>query len=108
MEKDNKGKENIEDEEIDQVLKQNSGGYGYWKREGDLNELEFSKPKVVEKEIKEDSKAMLGSAWNTAGTWEEKHYKKQQIEEYFNSVIENKKFEGFSIIKFSSFSGDVS
>ena len=51
---------------------------------------------------------MLGSAWNTAGTWEEKHYKKPQLEEYFNSVIESKQFEGFSIIKFSNFSGDVS
>lgn len=87
------------------------GGYGYWKREGDLINNDKFKPTKVENlsTIKnEDKKESQGSAWNSAGTWEEKHYKKNQIEDYFNSNISKKNFKNFEITKMSGYKGDVS
>ena len=51
-----------------------------------------------------------GSAWNKAGTWEEKHFKKNQIEEFFNKTLKDscKKFgDIFMIEKIGAYSGDV-
>ena len=86
------------------------GGYGYWKREGDLINNDVFKPTKVEnlETIKnEDKKTSLGSAWNTAGTWEEKHYKKNQIEDFFNTNLEKKDFGSFIISGISGYKGDV-
>ncbi len=69
MEKD-KNHKNSDDEEVDKILKQNSGGYGYWKREGDLEGIDQKKPTTLNTNTLK-SKVSAGSAWNTAGTWEE-------------------------------------
>jgi hypothetical protein len=87
------------------------GGYGYWKREGDLKDNEKFIPKVVSNsnDVKvEENKISVGSVWNTAGTWEEKHYNKKQIEEFFNTTLSKKEFTGFIIQSISGYSGDVS
>ena len=118
MEKDNNKENNNKDnnenvnnnsnkEEEDVTV----GGYGYWKREGDLINNEKFKPTKIEnlETLKnEDKKVSLGSAWNTAGTWEEKHYKKNQIEEFFNSNLDKKDFGSFIISGLSGYKGDVS
>lgn len=105
MEKD-KNHKNSDDEEVDKILKQNSGGYGYWKREGDLEGLDQKKP-VVSNTNTLESKVSAGSAWNTAGTWEEKHYNKQQIESFFNSKLTSFKHNELSIDKINGYSGDT-
>ena len=104
---DNKEKEHDEDIEVK--------GYGYWKREGDLIDRDKFIPKPIESTkvnaelTMENKNSTGGSAWNTAGTWEEKHYKKNQIENFFNE-----KLPGLSVnekLKFKSiknYSGDVS
>ena len=50
------------------------------------------------------------SAWNTAGTWEEKKLNKNQVEEYFNKKMKETPFEyknAFKLSNISGFSGDV-
>ena len=84
-----------------------TGGYGYWKREADLVDNDKFIPKETVTEI-EEAKTVVGSAWNSAGTWEEKHYGKKQIEEYFSLNIKNKKFQGFVLSSVRGYSGDVS
>lgn len=109
MESKNK-KEQYDENEINEVevLKQESGGYGYWKRQGDLEGIEQIKPQIVQNSNKiEENNIKAGSAWNSAGTWEEKHYKKEQIQEYFNKNFAEKQFDGFSIEKINGFNGDV-
>ena len=104
---ENKNNNNDKTENNDEII---VGGYGYWKRDGDLKDRDQFIPKQVEKleTLKvEDKKVSHGSAWNTAGTWEEKHYKKPQIEEYFNLNLKNKEFNGFIITRITNYSGDV-
>ena len=52
----------------------------------------------------------IGSAWNKAGTWEEKKITKKQLEDFFNNYIKNNKKnykDAFYFDEFSSYSGDV-
>lgn len=83
------------------------GGYGYWKREEDLIDNDKFIPKEVVTEKVEETKGVIGSAWNSAGTWEEKHYVKKQIEEYFNEKIKEQKFSGFTLSSVKGYTGDV-
>ena len=53
----------------------------------------------------------IGSAWNKAGTWEEKKLHKAQIEDFLNDYIKKTPItykDSFTLNNFSSFSGDVS
>jgi hypothetical protein len=87
------------------------GGYGYWKREGDLKDNDRFIPKPINNNQGTkvvESNVTGGSAWNSAGTWEEKHYNKKNIEEFFNTFISKKEFSGFIIQSMSGYSGDVS
>jgi len=89
--------------------------YTYWKRESDKpfsNEFvpQKSNPAIDANNNQTESNTKTGSAWNKAGTWEEKHFNKNQIEEFFNKSFNNsnKKFnEIFKIEKIGSYSGDV-
>jgi hypothetical protein len=51
----------------------------------------------------------FGSAWNQAGTWEEKHLKQNQVEDFFNNIIkrDNVKFGDYKVKDISNYSGDV-
>lgn len=92
------------------VEDENLPGYGYWKRDGDLVDSDKFIPKPVkegELQKQESSKSGMGSAWNSAGTWEEKHYKKYQIEEYFNSKLTGTKFDTLNLHSIKNFSGDA-
>ena len=107
MEKDNDNKEekqvNKEEEEDIQV------NYGYWKRESDLIDRDKFIPKSIENpdQLVLENKNSLGSAWNTAGTWEEKHYKMNTVEEYLNNAFKSKNVSGLSFSDIKGMSGDV-
>ena len=88
--------------------------YTFWKRDSDIlaDHTGFQpqssgvKPEEVNKN---DNK--VGSAWNQAGTWEEKQINKKSLEDFFNDYIsKNKKvYKGvFTLDSFSDYSGDVS
>lgn len=85
--------------------------YTYWKRESDKpfsNEFIPQKSNGSIEEPQNNNKT--GSAWNKAGTWEEKHFNKNQVEEFFNKALtnDNKNFSDiFMIEKIGSYSGDV-
>ena len=52
----------------------------------------------------------MGSAWNKAGTWEEKKITKSQVESFFNEYIKKNKKEyknSFYLDEFTNYSGDV-
>ena len=84
--------------------------YTYWKRESDKNADHngFSPQKTNQKIDEKPNK--IGSAWNKAGTWEEKKITKKQLEDFFNNYIEKnkKKYkDSFIFEEFFSYSGDV-
>lgn len=112
MEKEiNNSNNNKENKDQDEKHDINNPGYGYWKRESDLADRDKFIPKQIElkNELTLDNKKSLGSVWNTAGTWEEKHYKKSQIEDFFNQNIKNKKVDNsLQLLSVKNYSGDVS
>ena len=97
--------------ELDEGLENIS--YTYWKRESDNPFSKEFNPQKNENPIIEDNinkNSLFGSIWNKAGTWEEKHLIKTQVEDFItkrlsdsNSKIAN----SFILEKISSFSGDV-
>ena len=98
--------------EDDETL--NLPGYGYWKREQDLVDRDKFIPKPLDStsnsQLVLENKSSVGSAWNSAGTWEEKHYKKNQVEEFFNKFLGDNKqvVDGVWIKSVKGYSGDVS
>lgn len=109
MEKENQDtQDKKENQEEDQDIL-DVKGYGYWKRENDLKDRDQFIPKKADPQTtnNEENKNPLGSAWNKAGTWEEKHYKKDSIEKYFNENIKNKKVPGLSLLSIKGYSGDA-
>ena len=98
------------DEELGEV------SYTYWKRESDLqaDHKGFQPEKVSSPPVTQDppaQKNQIGSAWNQAGTWEEKKVTKSQLESFFNEYISKNKKEykkAFFFSEFSNYSGDVS
>ena len=84
--------------------------YTYWKREADINaDHKGFAPQQTNEKVDENPNK-IGSAWNKAGTWEEKKITKKQIEEFFNNYIQkNKKNykDAFYFEEFNSYSGDV-
>ena len=98
------------DEELGEV------SYTYWKRESDLqaDHKGFQPEKVTSPQVAQNiqqPKNQIGSAWNQAGTWEEKKVTKNQLESFFNEYIAKNKKEykkAFYLNQFSNYSGDVS
>lgn len=96
----------------DPNLKKKSS-YTYWTRDI-KSDNEFSskiQPTKVEEDklpqiSQEKNKIGSGSAWNSAGTWEEKHFTKQQVKEFFEKFVPID-FKSFSFVKLNSVSGDV-
>jgi hypothetical protein len=88
--------------------------YTYWKRESDNPfSSEFVPTKndtTVEDKSQSTTVNAYGSAWNKAGTWEEKHLGKSQVEDFLNQTAAdlNTTFNNFfKIDNFESYSGDV-
>jgi len=113
MERDSENLQNTrkEDHFVDDI---ENVSYTYWKRESDTpfsNQFvpQKSNPNLVE-DASKNTNTNYGSVWNKAGTWEEKHFTKNQIEQFINSNLSEKsiEFENYiSLDKISSFSGDV-
>ena len=84
--------------------------YTYWKRESDMKaDHKGFTPQQTNQKVDENPNK-IGSAWNKAGTWEEKKITKKQLEDFFNNYIKNNKKnykEAFYFDEFSSYSGDV-
>ena len=97
------------DEELGEV------SYTYWKRESDIqaDHKGFQPEKVTTQPVPENPQPQtnqIGSAWNKAGTWEEKKLNKSQIESFFNEYINKNKKEyksAFFLSEFSNYSGDT-
>ena len=108
-------KENKERKGTDEELGQVS--YTYWKRESDLQAdhkgfqpEKVENPQPVNNNQPQNQQGQIGSAWNKAGTWEEKKVTKNQLESFFNEYIKKNKKEykdAFYLDEFSNYSGDV-
>ena len=86
--------------------------YTYWKRDSDVkaDHKGFSPQQTNEKVDINTNTNKIGSAWNKAGTWEEKKVTKKQIEDFFNDYVKkNKKIykNSFYFEEFSGYSGDT-
>ena len=105
MDKDKERKDSKDNEEDIE-----KPSYTYWKRESDMNaDHKGFSPQQTNQKIDENPNK-IGSAWNKAGTWEEKKVTKKQLEEFFNEYIKNNKKnykDAFYLDEFSSYSGDV-
>jgi hypothetical protein len=104
----NKKEEDYENDTIEKP------SYSYWKRQTDKPfSNEFKPMKSDGSNLHNNTNVnsnQFGSAWNTAGTWEEKHLKKSQFEEFFNKSLESKDMSFkkiFKLDKISGYSGDV-
>ena len=104
-EKDKKPKKDSED--LGEV------SYTYWKRESDLQaDHKGFQPQATSTPVNiNQNNNNVGSAWNQAGTWEEKTITKNQFESFFNDYIKNNKKEYkdvFVFDEFSNYKGEVS
>ena len=86
--------------------------YTYWKRDSDVkaDHKGFAPQQTNEKVDINTNTNKIGSAWNKAGTWEEKKITKKQIEDFFNDYVKkNKKIykNSFYFDEFSGYSGDT-
>ena len=110
MSKEDKKKDKKEEDDIGEV------SYTYWKRDSDIkaDHKGFQPEKVSSPQESQNSQPQtnqIGSAWNKAGTWEEKKVTKNQLESFFNEYIKKNKKEykkAFYLSEFSNYSGDVS
>lgn len=108
MDKDNKRKESDND---DETIEKPS--YTYWKRDDLKNAKPHPQPQPITQPVEEKNTNgnKVASAWNKAGTWEEKRLKKNQIEDFFNQAIKVKPIsikDSIQIEQFNDISGDVS
>ena len=104
-EKDKKAKKDSED--LGEV------SYTYWKRESDLQaDHKGFQPQATSTPVNiNQNNNNVGSAWNQAGTWEEKTITKNQFESFFNDYIKNNKKEYKNIFvfdEFTNYKGEVS
>ena len=105
--KDDKKPKKEEDDEIGEV------SYTYWKRDSDIQaDHKGFQPQQTATPVDIDKNHNnVGSAWNKAGTWEEKMVTKKQLESFFNDYINKNKKEykdTFTFEEFSGYSGEVS
>ena len=99
-----------DDEDIGEV------SYTYWKRDSDIkaDHKGFQPEKVSSPTLVQNPQPQpnqIGSAWNQAGTWEEKPVTKKMFEEFFNDYIKKneKKYKNvFVFDEVSGYSGEVS
>ena len=106
-EENKKEKSKKEDDELGEV------SYTYWKRDSDIkaDHKGFQPQKTSTPVNINQNNNNAGSAWNQAGTWEEKTITKKQFESFFNDYIQKNKKEYkdvFIFEEFSGYSGEVS
>ena len=104
--KDSKNKKKDE-EDIGEV------SYTYWKRDSDIKaDHKGFQPQATSTPVNiEQNTNNAGSAWNKAGTWEEKPVTKKMFEEFFNDYIKKnqKKYKNIFVFdQVSGYSGEVS
>lgn len=102
-------KSSDKDDSFDEMEKPS---YTYWKRESDKPDLNKFQPQKSQEVIEEsqNNTKVVGSVWNSAGTWEEKHLNKNHLEDFFNNAISarDKTFkDSFKITNVFAYSGDV-
>ncbi|MCQ2819169.1 MAG: hypothetical protein MJ252_18045 [archaeon] len=115
MSKENKSKKkddssSSDKEDKDEIKFEKKVSYKDWIRDSDKAADHTAFQPQLAKNTAEQPTNKIGSAWNTAGTWEEKKLNKTQIEDYFNKKIKETPFvykDTFKMSKFSDFSGDV-
>jgi len=87
--------------------------YTYWKRDSDIKaDHKGFQPQATSTPVNvEKNTNNAGSAWNQAGTWEEKTVTKKMFEDFFNDYIkknEKKYKNAFVFDEISGYSGEVS
>jgi hypothetical protein len=107
MSKEDKKKDKKDEDEIGEV------SYTYWKRDSDIkaDHIGFQPQATATPVNINQNDNRVGSAWNKAGTWEEKTITKNQFESFFNDYIKNNKKEYKDVFVFdeiSGYSGEVS
>ena len=105
MSKEGKKDYKKEDDDLGEV------SYTYWKRDSDIKaDHKGFQPQATTTPANINQNNNVGSAWNQAGTWEEKTITKQQFESFFNEYIQKnpKEYKGvFVFEEFSGYSGEV-
>ena len=96
-----------DDEDIGEV------SYTYWKRESDIKaDHKGFQPQATATPVNINQNTnSAGSAWNKAGTWEEKTVTKKMFEDFFNDYIKKneKKYKNVFIFdEVFGYSGEVS
>ena len=107
MSKEEKNNNKKEDDDLGEV------SYTYWKRDSDIKaDHKGFQPQATPTPANiNQNNNQVGSAWNQAGTWEEKTITKKQFESFFNEYIQKnpKEYKGvFVLDEFSGYSGEVS
>ena len=107
MSKEDKKKDKKDEDDIGEV------SYTYWKRDSDIKaDHKGFQPQATATPVNiNQNDNRVGSAWNKAGTWEEKTITKNQFESFFNDYIKNNKKEYkdvFVFDEFSNYKGEVS
>ena len=100
-------KEKKDDEDIGEV------SYTYWKRDSDIKaDHKGFQPQATPTPVNINQNTnTAGSAWNKAGTWEEKPVTKKMFEDFFNDYIkknEKKYKDVFVLDEVYGYSGEVS
>mgnify|MGYP007056246047 FL=1 len=103
--KDSK-KSKKDDEDIGEV------SYTYWKRDSDIKaDHKGFQPQATPTPVNINQNTNnAGSAWNKAGTWEEKPVTKKMFEDFFNDYLkknEKKYKDVFVLDEISGYSGEV-
>jgi len=107
MSKEQNKKPKKDDDDIGEV------SYTYWKRDSDIkaDHQGFQPQATATPANINKNENRVGSAWNQAGTWEEKTITKNQFESFFNDYIKNnkKEYKGIFVFdEFTNYSGEVS
>ena len=87
--------------------------YTYWKRDSDIKaDHKGFQPQATSTPVNvEKNTNNAGSAWNQAGTWEEKTVTKKMFEDFFNDYIKKNEKNYKNVFVFdevSGYSGEVS
>ena len=87
--------------------------YTYWKRDSDIkDDHKGFQPQATPTPVNINQNTnSVGSAWNKAGTWEEKPISKKQFEDFFNDYLKKneKKYKNvFALDEIYGYSGEVS
>ena len=107
MSKEDNKKTKKDDDDLGEV------SYTYWKRESDIKaDHKGFQPQATTTPVNvNQNNNRGGSAWNQAGTWEEKTITKNQFESFFNDYVKKnpKEYKGvFVFDEFSGYKGEVS